>query len=60
MEEPPKDKKKREKLVKALTEAIKEVYGHTENSAQITVLEKENTLKISNTITEQLTEKSKT
>ena len=41
MEEPPKDKQKREKLVKALTEALREVYEHSNNTVELNVLLKE-------------------
>ena len=59
VEGPPKDKKKREKLIKALSEALKEVYGYSENSTQIAVHQRDNILEITNTINEHLTEKRK-
>lgn len=46
MEGPPKDKKKRDKLIKALSEALKEVYGFSENSTQIAVHQKDNIVEI--------------
>jgi len=59
VEGPPKDKKKREKLIEALSEALKEVYGYSENSTQIAVHQRDNILEITNTINEHLAEKRK-